>query len=291
MLDRRTFFTALALIPALSPMAALAKVDAQDINQALADLEKRAHGRLGVAAWDLESGRRFAWRGAERFRMCSTFKMLLVAQTLRRVDHGRERLDRRVRYGKVVLGNSPVTAAHVVEGLTVAELCEAAISVSDNTAANLLLQANGGPAALTALLRAIGDGVTRCDRHEPELNFGAKSDLRDTTAPEAIVATWQKLLLGDVLTPPSRAQLAAWLVGNRTGDQRLRAGLPKTWRIGDKTGNDGQSITNDIAIAWPKDRKPLLIATFLSDAPNDDDLRNATIAEAGRILVRNGFGS
>ena len=123
------------------------------------------------------------------------------------------------------------------------------------------------------------------------MNFGAVDDPRDTTTPEAIIATWHSLLLGDVLSPASRTRLIDWLVGNKTGDTRIRAGLPRTWRIGDKTGNDGQSITNDIAIAWPGNRRPLLISAFLSDASNDDDLRDGTIAEVGRILVRSGFGA
>ncbi len=291
MLDRRTFFTALALTPALLPLASHATPALADINQALAELEKHVPGRLGVAAWDLKTGRRFAWRGSERFRMCSTFKMLLAAQTLHRADLGQEHLNRQVHYGKVVLGNSPITQAHAVGGLTIAELCAAAITVSDNTAANLLLDANGGPAALTAFLRSIGDTTTRCDRHEPELNFGAATDPQDTTTPEAILATWHSLLLGDVLSPASRTRLIDWLVDNTTGDTRLRAGLPKTWRIGDKTGKDGQSVTNDIAIAWPGNRRPLLICAFLSDAPGEDGLRDKAVAEVGRILVRSGFGA
>ncbi len=123
------------------------------------------------------------------------------------------------------------------------------------------------------------------------MNFGPAGDPRDTTTPEAILASWHSLLLGDVLSPASRTRLTDWLVANKTGDTRLRAGLPKTWRIGDKTGNDGQSITNDIAIAWPGDRRPLLISTFLSEAPNTDDLRDGAIAEVGRILVRAGLGA
>ncbi len=287
MLDRRTFLAAMAALPVV-PGAARA---ASDMNQALAALEKRVTGRLGVAVVDLESGRRFAWRGGERFRMCSTFKMLLAAETLRRVDRGEERLDRIVPVGEVKLGNSPVTEKHAGAGMTVEALCEAAITVSDNTAANLLHDIDGGPEALTAFLRGIGDRVTRCDRHEPELNFSAADDLRDTTSPEAILATWQTLLLGDVLTPASRARLTQWLIGNRTGDTRLRAGLPGTWRIGDKTGNDGQSVTNDIAIAWPREgRRPVLIAAFLSQAPADDRIRDGAIAEVGRIVVASGFG-
>lgn len=293
MLDRRTVLLTLTAAPALLATFASAASHGSDLNSRMADLEKRSGGRLGVAALDLKTGQRLAWRAGERFRMCSTFKAPLAAHVLRRVDQGREDLSRKVTYGKAVLmGNSPITEKHVADGLTIGQLCEATIAWSDNAAANLLLDAVGGPKALTRFLRSMDDQVTRCDRYEPELNGGAASDPRDTTTPAAILDTWKTLLLGDALSATSRAQLTTWLVANRTGGKRLRAGLPPGWRVGDKTGNDGKSITNDIAIAWPAaDRPPILIAAFLAGSSPDDDVRNAIHAEAARILVGAGFGA
>lgn len=293
MLHRRTLVTALAAAPLLAPALATAKpVSASDLNSRINDLERRSGGRVGVAALDTRTGRRFAWRGDERFRMCSTFKAPLAAAILRRVDQGRERLDRRVTYGReVLLGNSPVVEKHLASGLTIAELCDATITRSDNAAANLLLDALGAPTDLTRFLRAIGDQTTRCDRREPELNTGAPDDPRDTTTPTAMVATWNTLLLDDALTPASRERLTGWLVDNRTGDKRLRAGLPRGWRVGDKTGNNGQDTTNDIAIAWPPGRKPILIAAFHDRGSPDDDARNAVLADVARAIVAAGFGA
>jgi beta-lactamase class A len=294
MLDRRALLLTLTAAPALlGSVAARAAPNGPDLNSRMAALEKRSGGRLGVAALDLKTGQRLAWRADQRFRMCSTFKMPLAAHVLRRVDQGREDLNRKVSYGKAVLtSNSPVTEKHVADGLTVRQLCEAVITRSDNAGANLLLDAVGGPKALTRFLRAVDDQVTRCDRRELELNFGAADDPRDTTTPEAILATWRTLLLGDALSKPSRAQLTDWLVANRTGDKRLRAGLPPGWRVGDKTGNDGKSITNDIAIAWPaRDRPPILIAAFLDRSSPDDDFRSSVHADLARILVAGGFGA
>jgi beta-lactamase class A len=293
MLDRRALLLTLTTAPALLGTAVRAAPNGADLNSRMAALEKRSGGRLGVAALDLKTGRRLAWRADERFRMCSTFKMPLAAHVLRRVDQGREDLNRKVSYGKAALmGNSPITEKHVADGLTVGQLCEAVITRSDNAGANLLLDAVGGPKALTRFLRSLDDQVTRCDRYELELNFGAADDLRDTTTPNAILATWRTLLLDDALSKASRARLTEWLVANRTGDKRLRAGLPPGWRVGDKTGNDGKSITNDIAIAWPAPtRPPILIAAFLDRSSPDDDFRSSVHADLARILVADGFGA
>lgn len=299
MLHRRTLITALAAAPALLSAAgpALARdrsAALQALSSRINELERASGGRIGLAVLDTQDGRRFAWRGDERFRMCSTVKAPLSAAILRRVDQGRERLDRRVTFGpEVLMGNSPAVEKHVQDGMTIGQLCEATITLSDNAAANLLFEAlggvGGGPAALTRFLRAIGDQTTRSDREEPELNGGAPDDLRDTTTPIAILATWKTLLLDDALTPASRQQLRAWLIANKTGDRRLRAGLPRGWRVGDKTGNNGRDITNDVAIAWPPGRAPVIIAAF-HDRGGDEDARNSVHANVARAIVAAGFG-
>lgn len=296
MLHRRKFLTALAAAPALTPVfsqaAVFANAPTSALNSRINELEQRSGGRLGVAVLDTQDGRRFAWRGDERFRMCSTFKMPLAAAILRRVDQGRERLGRRVTYGRdVLMGNSPVVEKHVADGMTIGALCDATITRSDNAAANLLLDALEGPAALTRFLRAIGDQTTRCDRREPELNTGAPDDPRDTTTPAAIIETWKTLLTTDTLSLASRKQLTAWVVANRTGDKRLRAGLPRGWKVGDKTGNNGQDQTNDIAVIWPPGRKPIFISAFHDNGSPDDDVRSAVLADVARAVVAARFGA
>jgi len=230
--------------------------------------------------------------------MCSTVKMPLAAAILRRVDQGRERLDRRVTFGPEVLqGHSPITEKHVQDGMTIGQLCEATITLSDNAAANLLFEAlggpTGGPASLTRFLRAIGDQTTRSDRMELELNRGVPNDPRDTTTPTAIVGAWKSLLLEDALSPASRRQLQDWVIANKTGDLRLRAGLPRDWRVGDKTGNNGRDIVNDIAIAWPPGRGPILLAVFHDrghDRGRDEAARDTVHANVARAVVAAGFG-
>ena len=276
MLDRRTFLASLALSRAL-PFPA----SAADLTQALGALEKRARGRLGVAAWDLETGRRFAWRGRERFRMCSTFKLLLAARTLSRVDEGRERLDRVIPFGReILLGNSPVTSAHVGDGLSVAELCAAAITVSDNGAANTLLAALGGPEAMTAYWRSIGDKITRLDDIELKLNI--PDGEHNTTTPFAMLSNLKTLLLGDALSPASRARLLGWMRASTTGVNRLRAGLPAAWQWADKTGTSAEryGMVNDIGIATPPGRSPILIAAYTAHA------NEKVLADAGAIVAR-----
>jgi beta-lactamase class A len=255
--------------------------------EALASLERTHGGRLGVAALDTESGARIEHRAGERFPFCSTCKTLAVAATLQRVDRGKETLARAVAYTAAdLLYNAPVAKANVERGaLTIAELCEAAITVSDNTAANLLFREAGGLGTFNEYVRGLGDATTRFDRTETELNTAIDGDPRDTTSPRAIVDDLQKLLLGDALSPGSRDQLIAWHMATTTGPARLRAGLPAGWKLGHKTGTGARGATNDIGVAWPPDRKPLLIAVYYVGSTAELDAREAVIAAAARIVA------
>jgi len=288
MIDRRQFIVAAAGLAAV-PSAATARAPAPlDLAAAARAAEAATGGRVGLAVHDTATGRRFSHRGGERFAMASTFKMPLVAALLARVDSGEDRLDRAIRVkASDILEVSPVSKRHVGRTATVAELAEATIIYSDNTAANLLLPAVGGPAGLTAWLRRIGDGVTRLDRIEPFMAEALPGDPRDTTSPDAIAATWERLLLGNVLVPASRALLTRWLVANTTGDTRLRAGLPKGWRVGDKTGTGGHGSVNDIAIIWPARAAsgPLFIACFIKGGTAAAPELYAAHAELARAIA------
>lgn len=259
---------------------------ANDAKPKFAELERRNGGRLGVAAFDSASGRRIGHRSEERFPMCSTFKFLAAAFVLARVDRGEERLDRRIVYStQDLVTYSPITKDHVgPAGLSVAELCDATMTLSDNTAGNLLLASFGGPAGLTAYARSLGDQTTRLDRIETALNEGLPDDPRDTTSPIAMLGTMQRLLLGDALSAASRDHLTGWLIANKTGDKRLRAGMPG-WKVGDKTGTGGNGSANDIAIVWPTGRAPLLVTVYYTGSTISDETRNDVIAEAGRIVA------
>jgi beta-lactamase class A len=250
-------------------------------------IERDIGGRLGVAAFDVETGRHLAYRADERFPMCSTFKWLLVAQILARVDAGAEQLTRSIGFGPAdLLDHAPVTRAHVAEGrMTISELAEAAIQLSDNTAGNLLLRAVGGPASLTEFLRRLGDRVTRLDRTEPALNSAERGDVRDTTTPSAMVMDMRRLLIGERLHEASRDRLRAWLEGSTTGARRLRAGLPRDWRIGDKTGAGGFGATNDVAIIWPPARRPALVAAFVAESAATIEVREGALAAVGRSVA------
>ena len=253
----------------------------------LVKLERESGGRLGIAALDTQTSARVGQRADERFPMCSTFKLLAAAAVLARVDAGQEQLDRRISFqASDVVVNSPITKDRVGgSGMSLEELCEAAMIVSDNTAGNLLLSVLGGPAGLTAYARSLGDTVTRLDRIEPDLNEAMPGDQRDTTSPTAMLSNLQTLVLGDVLSSRSRDRLTAWLIGNKTGDTRLRAGLPKEWRVGDKTGAGEHGTTNDVAIVWPPGRTPIIISTYLTGTAATAAQRNATLAAVGRLVA------
>lgn len=251
----------------------------------LAAIERGIGGRLGVSALDTGTGRRFDYRASELFAMCSTFKFLLTACILNRVDLGKDDLKRSIPYGeKDLLEYAPVTRAHVKEGaMPVGDLCAAAIELSDNTAANLLLAQVGGPAGLTAYIRSLGNPVTRLDRAEPELNEATPGDPRDTTSPSAMVNSMQKLLLRDGLSAPSRTRLTTWLQESSTGKNRLRAGIPTSWLAGDKTGTGDRGALGDIGIFWPPGKAPILIAAYTMEGSATREVYEQAFAAVGRL--------
>lgn len=219
--------------------------------------------------------------------MCSTFKVAAASLVLKRVEMGQERLDRRIVFSpEQLVTYSPVTEKRTGgDGMTLAELCEAALTQSDNTAANLLLQSFGGPPGLNTFLRSTGDSITRLDRIETSLNEAKPGDPRDTTTPEAMLGTLQRLVLGNVLAAPSRATLIRWMVANKTGDTRLRAGMSHAWKIGDKTGSGDNGTTNDIAVLWPSNRAPILVTVYLTGSTLQSEERNAILADVGRLVA------
>lgn len=293
MLTRRRFSLALAAglpaapLAALSPVARAAPRGLAGIASDLARIERECGGRLGAAVIDTATGTSAGHRAGERFPLCSTFKLLAAAAVLKRVDDGAERLDRVVRFSTGDLVTySPVTQARVEAGMTLAEICEAAMTLSDNTAGNLLLAAIGGPAGLTAYVRSLGDGVTRLDRIETALNEARPGDPRDTTTPAAMAADLRRLVLEDALSPRSRDLLAQWLVGNRTGATRLRAGVPAGWRVGDKTGAGANGTANDVGVIWPPGRAPVLVAVYITGSRGTDAQRHAAIAAVARATAQ-----
>ncbi|MFV3074475.1 class A beta-lactamase [Niveispirillum fermenti] len=294
MVTRRQFIGNTAFLSLLTltaaPVAMAAGRDGVGIAGMKADIaaiERARGGRLGVAVLDLATGDRVAWRGGERFASYSTFKFPLTAFILWRIDRGLEQAARIIPYGKADLVSwSPVTAPQVDKGgMSVRDLCEAQMIQSDNTAANLLLAASGGPPALTDFLRGLGDKVTRSDRTEPTANDVPPGEQRDTTTPDAMLDLMRTLLFGDALSPAARGQLTAWLIDNRTGGKRLRAGMPGGWRVGDKTGG-GDKGSNDIAILWPPAGGPLLVTGYYWNPAAGAEGRNAAFAELGALIAR-----
>lgn len=257
------------------------------VQQRLVEIQSRIGGTLGVHVLDTETGGRIGLNDNSRFAMASTFKCLLAAAVLARIDAKKISLDDKLSFGKAdLLAYAPTASTRLAQGyLTVREACAASVEVSDNTAANLLLRQIGGPRALTQFLRGIGDESTRLDRIEPELNSNQPGDERDTTMPRAMVQSLETLLLGKVLTAASREQLTAWMVNGRTGMKRIRAGLPADWKVGDKTGTGTNGAVNDVAIAWPPGRKPMVIAIYLNGSTSSTELLEKAHAEIATLCL------
>lgn len=256
------------------------------LQQAIIRIEQTLHARIGVELLDITSGQLWAYKADDRFPVMSTYKVLACGAFLARVDAGTAQLDQHVNYSRSELVKySPVTDEHADQGMTAGALCKAAITMSDNTAGNLVLRLIGGPQGLTGFLRAHGDGVTRLDRWETALNEAAPGDPRDTTSPAAMVATMNKLLLGSVLSKKSRAQLYGWMVGDKVADALLRASLPKGWAIADKSGAGGHGSRGIIAEITPSRKGPYLVAIYMTGVDGDMAAQNGAIRDIGRALV------
>ncbi|MEU1144871.1 class A beta-lactamase [Streptomyces sp. NPDC005863] len=295
--SRRTLLGAAAAAPALLSVAGAAHAagapapgaDAtpRDVHRRLRDLEKSYPGRIGVHALDTGTGATVGYRAHELFALASTFKVLAGAAALRRArEQEPGLLDVLVRYGRDDLVDySPRTELHLATGMTVRELCDAAITYSDNSAANLVMRRIGGPSGITDFARSLGDARTRLDRWETDLNSNIPGDRRDTTTPAAMTANLRKLVVGDALHPLDRGQLTRWLVENTTGDKRIRAGLPKGWRVGDKTGSPAYGGVNDVAVAWPPKGAPLVISVYTTRLDPDTPGEDRIAEDMTRIVV------
>ncbi|WP_417771095.1 class A beta-lactamase [Stappia sp.] len=278
---------AAATLALAAALALPASARAGTVTDTVARLEATLGGRIGVELRGEGSPTPLASiRADERFPMASTFKVLLCGAVLARVDAGEEQLDRRVSYGpEALVTYSPVTEKRAGGSMTVGELCEATITLSDNTAANLLLASLGGPEGLTTFLREIGDPTTRLDRNEPSLNAAVPGDERDTTSPKAVLASLETLIFGDALSDASRRQLEDWMIADKVADALIRKHLPEGWTIGDKTGAGANGSRAIIAVIRPPHRTPYLAAIYLTGSSADFDTRNAAIAEIGKAMV------
>ena len=284
MLNRRD------LLAATLGMALVTDAPAASAASQLKRIHKRVGGRLGVHVLDSQSGKRIAFTDDARFAMASTIKLPLAAALLWQVDHGAFALTHELLVERDdLVANSPVLEPQVSAGMTsmsVRDLCRAAVTFSDNTATNVLLRAMGGPAALTKFIRSIGDEVTRFDRTELELNSNLPNDERDTTTPRAMADSMLKIFTQDALSLPSRALLIDWMTAARSGLNRVRAGLPKNWQSGDKTGTGQNGAFNDLVLAWPPNRRPIIAAVYMSESTRTPEELAAAQAEIGTLIAR-----
>lgn len=283
--SRRQLIRSLGLGMACATLPELVRA-ADEFASQVEKLEKQMRGRIGLAALDTRDNRMLGWRATERFALCSTFKWLLAAQVMMQARQGKLSLTQRIDLRRSpLLDHAPFVRQHLHNDFaTVEALCQAIVDVSDNTAANLLLNLIGGPAAYTLALRAQGDDITRLDRLEPALNSNLPDDPRDTTTPQAMLNNVQTWLLGDVMHRDDRDKLLSWMQATRTGLHRLRAGLPRSWRAADKTGTGENGAVNDVLIAWPPQRAPVLMSVYVS-ADLTLDAANAVHAQLGTLMV------
>ncbi|MFD4353174.1 class A beta-lactamase [Nocardia sp. NPDC058518] len=270
------------VVPAPPSTSALASSTAPSF----AEMEAKYGARLGLSVVDTGSDTTVNYREGERFPMASTFKGLACGALLQAHPLSTGYFDQVIHYTAAdIVVNSAETEKHIDTGMTVSAICHAAITVSDNTAGNLILRLLGGPAGFTAFLRTLGDHVSRLDRWEPELNTAIPGDERDTTTAAALVADYRALVLGTALADPERAQLTDWLLASATGAKRIKAGLPADWKVGDKTGTPAYGSALDVAVAWPPGRAPLVLAVLTTKPEQNAEPSNELVAEVTKIAV------
>ena len=276
-----------AMLLPVTCMANPALLEATPAQQQLAALETANDGRIGVFALNTATNQRIDYRANERFPFCSTHKAMGVAAILKKSMSDPDLMRQRITYGSEdLVSYSPETQKHIDEGMTVRELCAATMILSDNSAINLLVKKLGGPQAVNSFARSIGDHRFRLDRWEPRLNTAIPGDLRDTSTPAAMARSLRMLVLGDALAAAQREQFKTWLIANTTGDARIRAGVPRGWIVGDKTGTGDYGTNNDIGVIWPPNCAPIVITVYSTQNRREAKPRDEVVASATRIAIK-----
>ncbi|HDR7947582.1 TPA: class A beta-lactamase [Bacillus toyonensis] len=253
-------------------------------NQSFAKLEKEYDAKLGIYALDTGTNQTVAYHSDDRFAFASTSKSLAVGALLRK--NSLEAFDQKITYTHEDLSNyNPITEKHVDTGMTLKELADASVRYSDSTAHNLILKQLGGPSAFEKILREMGDTVTTSERFEPELNEVHPGETHDTSTPEAIAKTLQSFTLGTALPIEKRELLVDWMKRNTTGDKLIRAGVPKGWEVADKTGAGSYGTRNDIAIIWPPNKKPIVLAILSNHDKEDAKYDDKLITDATKVVL------
>ena len=281
--------TLLAIVLLVLPILGHAAITSSE--QPFAQLEQQYGGRLGVYAIDTQNQKLVAYHADELFPLCSTAKVMVVANILQLSMSDSHLLTKRIRYPEKILeesGYAPITKKYLHVGMTIKHLSQATLTDSDNAAANLLIQKLGGTKAVTTFAHSIGNDTFRLDRKEPALNSAIPGDPRDTATPQSMAMSLEHLVLGNTLGAKQSELLKTWLIENKTGNNRVRAALPSNWTVGDKTGTGGFGTTNDIAIIWPPNCRPLVLAIYYTQTteqtkPNEPILVKATRLALGQL--------
>lgn len=256
----------------------------QATHKEFSQLEKKFDARLGVYAIDTGTNETISYRPNERFAFASTYKALAAGVLLQ--QNSIDTLNEVIKFTKEDLVDySPITEKHIDTGMTLGEIAEAAVRYSDNTAGNILFHKIGGPKGYEKALRQMGDRVTMSDRFETELNEAIPGDIRDTSTAKAIATNLKDFTVGNALPDDKRKVLTDWMKGNATGDKLIRAGVPTDWEVGDKSGAGSYGTRNDIAIVWPPNRAPIIIAILSSKDEKEATYDNQLIKEAAEVVI------
>ncbi|MFV0575049.1 MAG: class A beta-lactamase [Vibrio sp.] len=280
----------LKILPLLSalllPLIAFAEPSQYPlVDKQIQQVEQELSARVGVTILDVDSGKLWDHNGDQRFPLTSTFKTIACGKLLNDSEDGQLQLTDTVKVRTVDLVTySPVVEKYVGKQIELQNACQAAMYMSDNTAANIIIKAVGGTEAVTQFARTLGDKVTRLDRFEPELNQGKPNDERDTTTPNMISQDINALLFGSVLSEQSKQQLKEWMVNNQVTGNLLRSVLPDYWHIADRSGAGGYGSRSITAVVWTDNQSPVIISIYLTQTEASMDELNQAIVEIGKAI-------
>lgn len=279
-------FSTTLLVNILTPLT----VSANTYNYDIKKIESDFNGRVGVYALNTETGKVFEYRGKERFPLCSSFKSFLAAAVLHQDQKKPGFLQEMVKYNdRKMEPHSPITGAHQKSGMTVYDMAKATLQYSDNGAANMLMDRYiNGPEGMTKFMKGLGDDKFRLDRWELDLNSAIPGDPRDTSTPKAVTNSLNMLISGDIFDAEHQKTFEEWMIGNTTGNARIRSSVPEGWVVGDKTGTCGNYGTaNDHAIIWPKDSSsPMIVSIYTTRNEKDAQHSDAVIAQLADIAIK-----
>ena len=242
---------------------------AKDIDQ----IENEYNTKVGIYGINTENGKVYEHNADERFAFASTYKAIASGILLNKVAPSE--LNKKVEINESeIVANSPVTEQYIGKTMSLKALIKASMLQSDNTANNKIMQELGGVNGLKHELVQLGDDVSEPQRLEPELNYFDPNSKADTTTPRAAAQTLNSILTSNEMNGSNLSLLKQTMIENKTGDTLIKAGMPNSYTVGDKSG---QALGQD---------KPIILAIYSKQDQKDAKPNDKVISDSAREVIK-----